>query len=212
MKKIILLVAIICGMNALYAQTWDEWFKQKETAKEYQLKQVAALKLYTGYLAKGIEVAYKGLHLINDIKSGDLNLHHAFFKSFSLVNPKIKRYSSTNDIVYKQQQILVLYRKTKEVLNGGSFTTNEKTYFRKVFNELIDDCTKDIEQLILITSNDNAEMKDDARLRRIKNLHVEMEDKYLFTRHFTNEIEQLHINRVHERNSILSSRNTYGVK
>jgi hypothetical protein len=80
MKKMIVLWTISISLyNSVKAQAFEEWFRQDETRKEYLLKQIAALKTYTGYVKEGMEIARRGLTTIGRIKTGDYNLHNDFF-------------------------------------------------------------------------------------------------------------------------------------
>jgi hypothetical protein len=54
-KKCFFLFALpLLFVQVSTAQTWSEWFSQKKTQKKYLLEQVAALKIYAGYLKKRI--------------------------------------------------------------------------------------------------------------------------------------------------------------
>jgi hypothetical protein len=51
------------------------FFSQKQTELKYYLQQIAALKLYAGFLEKGYSIAREGLTVIAEIKNGEFNLH-----------------------------------------------------------------------------------------------------------------------------------------
>ncbi|MGB4400952.1 MAG: hypothetical protein WBJ10_16380, partial [Daejeonella sp.] len=73
--KAILILFIVSMSGNLMAQTWDEIFKQKETQKKYLVQQLAALKLYAGYLKKGYDIADKGISSIKAFSNGEFKLH-----------------------------------------------------------------------------------------------------------------------------------------
>ena len=81
MKRIMLWLAVIQISSIAHTQTWDEWFRQKETQKKYLLEQIAALNVYLGYVKEGYSIARDGLRIINDIKQGDFKLHDDKFQS-----------------------------------------------------------------------------------------------------------------------------------
>jgi hypothetical protein len=90
MRKIaiIILMAVLCA--SAYSQTLAEWTQQKKTQIEYLLDQIAANKVFIDYAQKGYAIAKLGLNTIEDIKSGDFNLHRDLFHSLEIVNPSIK--------------------------------------------------------------------------------------------------------------------------
>ena len=57
MKIMATIACIILSTNIGHSQKWDEWFKQKKTQKKYLIQQIAALKVYLGYLKEGYDIA-----------------------------------------------------------------------------------------------------------------------------------------------------------
>src|SRR5437870_5513652 len=108
MKKIIIFLFAI--VNQCTAQTYDEWVRQKETQRKYLIEQIVAFKTYLGYAVEGYSTAKLGLNTIKDIKNGDFNLHDNYFKSLSVVNPQIKKYSKVAAIISMQISISKVMR------------------------------------------------------------------------------------------------------
>jgi hypothetical protein len=214
MKKMIVLWTISISLyNSVKAQVFEEWFRQDETRKEYLLKQIAALKTYTGYVKEGMEIARRGLTTIGRIKTGDYNLHNDFFNSLKTVSPAIKNYSKVADIMFLQVSILKQYKKAiREVRECAQFDDEEIKYIHRVFSNLLSQCTSNIDELISLTTSDKLELKDDERVQRIDRLYLEMEDKFSFLRHFSNDTKILARQREKEMNDIKNSRVLYGIK
>jgi hypothetical protein len=202
MKKIILLLILFTSAIA-HAQTWEEWFRQKETQKKYLLQQIAAFKIYLSYAEKGYNIANTGLTTIRSIKRGDFNLHNDFFNSLSQINPAIKKWSRVRDITTIQIQII---KQTKETINSvkeaNQFTTEEMDYCKTVFKNLLTECLHNIDELIKLTTADNYQMKDDERIKRIESIYIDMQDKYAFSSTFSREMQLLSIQRSNELNDI----------
>src|SRR4051812_23729293 len=110
MKKLVLLIFVFISVKVCNAQTFDEWFKQNKTQRKYLIQQIAAFKVYIGYVQKGYSIAKKGLTTIGSIKNGDLNLHNEFFSSLKNVNPGIMKYSKVADIIAYQIKIIHTYK------------------------------------------------------------------------------------------------------
>lgn len=214
MKKqfIVLLLLAFCS-TGLKAQTFAEWFQQGSTQKKYLLQQIAALQVYIGYVQKGYSIAKKGLNTISDIKHGEFNLHTDYFNSLKTVNPTVRNYAKVAEIIAIQVRIVQVYKTAvKQVSKSGAFSDKEISYLNGVFDRLIDDCTKTIDELIAVTTSNQLEMKDDKRLKRIDAMYSDMQGKYTFVQGFSNEAKLLAASRIREQNDIRTSRAINGIK
>lgn len=213
MKKTISIIVILLSFKAGSAQTFDEWFKQNKTQKKYLIEQIAAFKLYVGFVQKGYSIAKKGLNTIGSIKKGDFNLHSDFFGSFKSINPTISSYSKVADIITLQVKIVHTYKSTyKYVQSISLYTPAEIDFIYKVFTNLINGSTNDMSELITVITANELEMKDDERLERIDAIHTSIKDKYAFAQSFGDEAKVLAVQRTKEINNIETSRRLYGVK
>lgn len=209
-KFILLLLSISIFAKA---QNWEEWTQQKKTQKKYLLQQIAALQVYIGYAKKGYNVANKGLTTIRNIKNGDFNLHRDFFGALKQVNPKIKKYAKVADIIAYQVRIM---KETKKTLQGiretGQFTKDELDYCKIVFDNLLEECLKSINELFLLITSGELEMKDDERIKRIDALYADMQNKYAFCSSFSEEMGLLSVQRVGEQIEINRSKILNGLQ
>jgi hypothetical protein len=214
MKKIILLpVIVILLIIEANAQVLDEWLNQKSTQKKYLLQQIVALHTYIGYAKKGYNIVSSGIHSIRDIKKGELNLHNTFFNSLKNVNPKISRYAKVADIIAYQIRVI---KQTKETIKGiretKQFTNDELNYCIDVFDNLLTECIKTIDELMMVITNGELEMKDDERLKRIDKLYAGMQDKYAFCSSFSDDMALLSMQRLGEQSEINRSKLLNGIK
>jgi hypothetical protein len=206
MKKILISLIVILFSTRAEAQTFAEWFQQKKTQKEYLLQQIAALKVYYGYVKKGYEISEKGLKLIGDIKDGDLNLHTTYFQSLEEVNPEIRDHPKVDGIIALQLNIVDTYKSVYSgIIESGAFNSEELNYIERVFNRLLDDCADKIDALTILTSAGKLQMKDDERLAGINTLYLDMQDNYIFARTFGSEAIALAAGRLQEKNNLQTS-------
>jgi len=213
MKKLLILFLFGMFATTTQAQTFAEWFRQKKTQKQYLIQQIAALQVYIGYAQKGYSIAQEGLNIIGDFKRGEFNLHTGYFNSLKSVNPKIKQYAKVTDIMAMQVAIIKGYIRThRQMQESGAFNEEELDYNRRVFGRLLDNCKNTLEELIIVTTDGNLEMKDDERLGRIDILYKDMKDKYTFSQSFNNETMVLAASRIKENNDVQTSRALYGIK
>jgi len=208
MKKIFVMLGIyFLSFTSVNGQTLAEWTQQKKTQKKYLLQQIVALQVYIGYAKKGYNIASKGIATVRSIKNGDFNLHRDFFSSLKNVNPKIKKYSKIADIIAYQVRII---NETKRTLQGiretKQFTTEELDYCKQVFDNLLEECVKTIDELFMVITSGELEMKDDERLKRIDKLYADMQDKYSFCSSFSEEMGLLSVQRMGEQMEINRSK------
>ncbi|MBR2647967.1 MAG: hypothetical protein ACRCSM_09865 [Sediminibacterium sp.] len=214
MKKIMILVTVgLFAFHSSNAQTTDEWLNQKSTQKKYLLQQIAALQVYIGYAKKGYTVVTSGINTIRNIKNGDLNLHRDFFNRLKNVNPAIRRYAKVADIIAYQVKIIKQTKMTlQQIKETKQFTETEVDYCKQVFDNLLDECIKTVDELILVTTSGNLEMKDDERLKRIDSLYADVQDKYSFACSFSDDMGILAVQRLGEQMEINRSKLINGIK
>lgn len=212
--KAVSILTIFCLLAAsAAAQTADEWLNQKATQKKYLLQQIAALKVYLGYAKKGYNIVNGGITTIKNIKNGDFNLHRDFFNRLKNVNPAIRRYAKVADIIAYQVKIIKQTKGTlQQIRETKQFTETEMDYCKQVFDNLLDECMKTVEELILVTTSGKLEMKDDERLKRIDRLYADVQDKYSFTCSFSEDMGILAVQRLGEQMEINRSKLINGIK
>lgn len=209
MKHIIIILML--SAQVCQAQTYDEWVHQKKTQKKYLLQQIAALKLYSGYLQKGYTIASGGLKTIHAIKTGSYNLHNKFFESLGIVNPRIKQYKKVGDIIAMQIVIAKITAKTTQQCRNA-LSTEELNYLGTVFKKLLGDSADDLDRLMDVITNNKNEMTDEERIKAIEQIYDAMKDKQSFIQSFSYSAKGLIIQRMAEKKEVIISRKLNGLK
>jgi len=211
MKIYILILSLVFSILA-NAQTLAEWTQQKKTQIEYLLDQIAANKVSIDYLEKGYEIARTGLNTIQNIKKGDFNLHRDFFGSLEIVNPKIKTYTRIAAIIAYQVRIVKNISTTiKNLKESGQFNTDELDHSKTIFENLLDECLKNVDELYLVITSDELQMTDDERIKRIDQLYTDMQDKYSLFQSFSKECSVLAMQRLSDQVEIIMSKKLNGI-
>jgi hypothetical protein len=188
-------------------------FAQKQKQFKLMMEQIAANKVYLEYLEKGYEIARDGLHTIRDIKHGDFNLHLDHFNSLKEVNPRIRNWTKVARIISFQVRIITDTRKTLNDIRGAhQFTNGELDYCKNVFDNLMNECLKNIDELLIVITDGKTEMTDDERVERIDRLYSDMQDKYSFTSFFSSEMGMLSMQRLTEQVEINYSKRINGIQ
>ena len=205
--KTLLIILLTTMATVTRAQTWNEVFKQKETQKKYLIQQIAAMKLYAGYLKKGYDIANKGINSIKDISKGEFDLHQSFFTSLKMVNPAIAGNSKIAQVIAWQMTI------SKDLLALSCRTElppSDKSYIRQVRLKVMKECEQDMEELLLVITQGKLEMKDDERINRLDKVYESMKDKYQFTQSFSNQVKTLSLQKEQEERNNEASKKLYG--
>ncbi|KLT67157.1 hypothetical protein AB669_04200 [Pedobacter sp. BMA] len=185
--------------GAVNAQTWSEWFSQKKTQQKYLFEQVAALKLYAGYLKKGYEIGHSGLTFIKDASKGEFDLHGAFFSSLKGVSPEIRNNVKVAEIIQMQIDVSKAFNALR---SAKGLTAQHVSYLDLVRSNLLDECLADMEELLLIITSGRAELTDNERLLRIDRLHEQMQEKRSFALGISGTFRQLGAERMRELETI----------
>jgi hypothetical protein len=186
MKQLLCIICVLTGFCS-HAQTWEEWFNQKKTKKKYLLQQIAALQTYIGYAEKGYKIASEGLHTIEDIKHGEFGLHATYFNSLKTVNPKIKSAAEVAATIAMAAETIQYFKHAlSQLKTSGQFNTHEAGYLDNVFNSLADNIAKNLDALIVVTTDGKLQMTDDERIRCIDSIYAEAQSQQAFAQSFVN--------------------------
>lgn len=213
MKKLTIILFLLVTVTGLKAQNFNEFFRQNKTQRKYLTQQIAALQVYIEYAQKGYSIAREGLDAIGNFKAGEFGLHTGYFNSLKNVNPKVRRVSQVADIIALQVEIVKVSAKTfRWVQQSNAFHSEEQAYIKRVFDRLLEDCETVLDELIVVTTSGELEMKDDERLERIDLLYRDMTDKSMFCQSFSNETKTLAAFRAKESQEVKMGRLLHNIK
>lgn len=194
----LLMMIMILSLNS-YAQTLPEWMQQKKTQIKYLTQQVAALRVYGGYMKDGYAIASKGLNKVSDIKNNEWGLHRDVFTALKSVNPQIGSHGRVADIIAMQLQIT---RNASALIKGcrnESFaSTKEIKYVEEICNRVLIESARNLDELILIITPGEWQMSDDQRIKAVNNIFRRVQEAYVFIQNFSGTITSLLWNKSHE--------------
>lgn len=181
------------------APTFREFFKQKETQKEYLVKQIALLQVYLGFLRKGYDVASGGLAAIGEMKHGKFALDNGYLGSLAEASPAVKNPAKVDDVLLHYASIVSLF----SGLSGDprirdNLDPREIRYVRAVHRNLLRECDASLDDLRTILIAGETEMSDDDRLRRLDSVCLDMAGMYSFARDFTESTRLLCMERARQ--------------
>lgn len=202
---LLLCLLLVFGIHA-QSQTFGEFFNQKKTQKRYLLEQIAVLQVYLGYARKGYELVGSGLQTVRDITGGEFSLHNAFISSLKKVSPFVRNNAKVAEIIACQVSISKSFGRIehKQMLSAGN-----QLYVLEVKDHLLDECFKDLEELLMVITAGKVEMDEQQRLERLDKIYESMMDKYAFAQDFSAQVKLLISGKIKEQESINDLRKLY---
>lgn len=167
MRFIILIVLFLSGTPTI-AQTFNEWFRQKKTQREYLLLQIAKLQVHIENVRKGYQIVKDGLNLVAQIKEGDFSIHQLFFTDLEKIKPAIRQ--SPRFLAIQQ-----LYLDNKQRCRAMVNDLDTYTYLSGTFKSMIHDYVQatltsldnEMQSIRTISTDGGVQMSDEERFRRI---------------------------------------------
>ena len=208
MRQLIFLPLLLLAGSALRAQTFDEWFRQQKTQKEYLVQQIAALQAYSGTLQQGYVLVRQGLHTVHSIKNGDLGLHQGFFFSQKTINPALARLPLLQDIVAWQVMVEKAFIQTHSL---PLLHATERAYLEQVRSSVLTLLAEDLKELRLLLTAGEQELSDASRLERVYSLHARSREKVAFAQAFLADVQQLVRLRERQGHEATQLRKTHGL-
>jgi hypothetical protein len=203
----------LLSIQTSFAQTFNEWFRQKKTQEEYLIQQLIGLEVYTNYLKKGYQAIDKGSKTIKRIKNGDFTLHDLFFESQKSLNSNMLKQvdgmdiGSLKSLIYQRIHLLDNFAAKNQIIN-----VQQKTYFNKVFKKVRDEEIQLSNRYDELTKDDYLSLDDEHRLERIKDLKMDYASLYGFIRYFEIQVKSYSNQIKDEQIDLSSSKKLLGIK
>lgn len=197
--KILLCATFMLQAINSSAQTFAEFFRQNSTQRKYLVQQIAALKVYAGYAKTGYDIARDGLSTIRSISNGEFNLHGTFLASLKSVSPHIRKNAKAAETVSLQ---IAIIQQLSGLGKADGLRRDQRDYVTLLSDNIMSECGKDLDELLLIITSGKAEMSDDERLIRLDKVYVNMRDKAAFVQSFGDEIRLMLYQRAGEMQSM----------
>lgn len=171
MKKLLLLL-LLSGLTApSFAQGI---FNQKGEMIKKNIKQIALLATYSGYVRKGYRIMEDGWSTIHDWKDGEFNLHLAYIHSLKKVNPKVKG-EQVDAIRELAEKIFAGCTSLRhDAIQSKMLSDKEINYLEGMIDGYIRETSENIDELSLVTTDGKLSMTDDERIKQVDRLFDRM--------------------------------------
>jgi len=154
-------------------------------------------------MKKGYEILTKGYNTVKDLTKGNFTLHQTFLDALLQVSPAVRNYKRVADIIAYQLVIVQEYRAALQRFRSGDhFNPNELAYIERVYDKLLKESLRNLEELTNVVTANKLRMSDDERLAEIDRIYLEMQDKLLFLKNFNNSTALLALQRTKEQHDV----------
>ena len=167
------------------------------------IEKLAQLKSILTNLYKDYEVLETGYTTIKNISEGNFNLHKVFLDGLLAVSPTVQKYVRIVDIIEDQGRIVSEYKSAYNLFKQDKhFNPDELVYMSTVYNHLIDLSSKNLENLLNVTTANKLRMSDAERLHSIDGIYGETKEELVFLRNFNDDTRMVAIKRARELNDL----------
>lgn len=207
MKKVLLMIFISASSIIAQAQSTEVQQLLLNVEKLAQFKKILQ-DMYYGY-----KILYKGYTAVKDISEGNFNIHKNFLDALLDVSPAVRKYKRIADIINYQIRIVKEYKAAfARFKEEKSFTPEEISYLKKVYDGLLKQTTKSLDELIMVITAGTLRMSDDERLQGVDKIYDAVVDQFSFLKEFNNNTALLALQRKTEQTEVTISRQINGVK
>jgi hypothetical protein len=177
-----IVVAFVMGLILLVhseaqCQTFNEWFKQKKTQKQYLVEQIAALQLYLKNLKQGYTVVKKGLNLVGEITGNSYSMDNIYLKSLLDVKENLRNSDLSESIQLTEHNIRNRLMRFADRIdkNADRIMTEESAYLKKVV-EKVEWLTDEQVAIARSAKSSNVlQMTDGNRIQVLTNVKLELQ-------------------------------------
>lgn len=207
MKKVLLMICISVSSFMAQAQSTEAQQLLLNWEKLAQFKKILQ-DMYDGY-----KILYKGYTAVKDISEGNFNLHKNFLDALLDVSPAVRKYKRIADIISYQSRIVKEYKAAfNRFKDEKSFTPEEISYLKNVYEGLLKQTAKSIDELIMVVTAGTLRMSDDERLQAVDKIYDNVLEQFSFLKEFNNNTGLLAMQRKTEQTEITISQRIDGVK
>jgi hypothetical protein len=213
MKKLMFISGMLCLISgSVLAQFPGGVFSQQANKRKLLQAQNMALLWYGQYVRRGYTITSQGLDTAGGLKSNTAALHQTYFESLSQVNPEVRKYPGVKKLTGLSQQIIKTWQ--AEIAwqqKAGRLDTREMAYLKKVAAAMEQNVETDLKTLNELLTSGKVELTDAQRLEQTDLAAKEMQDKYVFTGHFTSRLRALANARIKDQAERKEMKKWYGI-
>lgn len=158
----------------------------RQLVLDYQ--KLAGLKNILGQMHTGYTVLSKGYGAVKDVAQGNFSLHEAFLDGLYLVSPAVRKYPRVTDIINDQAALISEYKSVSGTFNRDQhFSPDELAYMMNIYNSLLSQSLKNLDDLSMIVTDSKLRMSDAERLAAIDRIYLESHSQLTYLCKFNDQ-------------------------
>ena len=149
---------------------------------------------------------------ITDWVTKQKELYRDYFDELRKVKTALAYYHRVKDIISDQAAMVKEYKDAWAIFRSDkNFTADELQFMAGVYNGMLTESLKNIDQLLLVASSFTTQMTDAKRMELIDAAADKMEETFLDLKSFNNQNKAMSLQRSYERGEIEYSKRLYGL-
>ncbi len=218
--SIVILIAIFVPVQETEAQIpileiIKAGVKKVIKAVDLQIQRLQNKTIWLQNAQKTLENQMSKLKLseISDWANKQKNLYAKYFDELWKVKNAIGTYQSVKDIISKQIQIVKEYSRAFNLAKQDkNFSPQEIDYMQQVYNGILNENLKSVEQLQLVINAFVTQMNDAKRLEIIHKVSDNIDQNLTDLREFNQQNIKASLQRAKEKNDIDVVKKLYGIE
>ncbi len=220
MKKILLMVVFVVMVHGVNAQTGILEIIKAGVVKvikavDLKIQRLQNKTIWLQNAQKSLENKMAELKL-NDISSWiekQKKLYADYYDELWKIKRAIGHYQKVRDVVNKQVSLVSEYSRAYNLSRQDQhFSSGELDYMANVYNGIIEESLKNIEELQLVINAYSTQMSDAKRLEIIHEVAEKMDQHLADLRSFNQHNIKLSLQRAKDKNDIDVVRKLYGLQ
>lgn len=225
MKRMVVILIMFSSCLILPVQRSEAQIPVLEIIKEAVTKVIVAIDLKIQRLQNEtiwLQNAQKTLeNKMQELKLGEISdwvekqrkLYADYYDELWRVKSAISYYQKVKDIIQKQLQIAAEYKQALALFRKDKhFTPYELANMEKTYSGILDESTKNLDQLYLVINSLATQMTDGKRLELIDGAASNIYQNLTDLRQFNNQNIRLSLNRSKDQREINTVKTLYGIK
>ncbi len=153
------------------------------------------------------------LNEITDWVEKQRTLYKDYYDELWKVKNVISYYHRIKEITSMQVQLVAEYKRAWGLFKQDkNFRGDELEYMGKVYNGILDESVKNLDQIFLVINSFSTQMSDAKRLEIINNAYDQVETNYTDLKAFNHQNVLMSLQRAKSKNDILVVKALYGLE
>jgi hypothetical protein len=208
MLKLIFIAVFGLAINAARGQSIVDL--TEELALDAQ--KLSSMKSTLQEMYQGYADLKNGYTRIRDIVKDNFNLHKVFLDALWVLSPAVRSDPRLQEIIGTEYRLVQVYQLATGRLSGQSvWTTQELGYITGTFSTLLQRSLQVVEELTLISTDNELRMDDAQRLQALGRIDTEIKGELSFMEQFDQELAIEAARRGQESNDINTLKSIYGL-